>query len=443
VTLLSEDISRPSVRATRAPALVSVEMGYGHLRAALPLADAFSAPMLHADEAPLADEDEHRLWETVRRIQELLSKPSRFLVGEPRKLMDRVTSIPPLYARRDLSRPNLGVHVLDWLVTRGLGRGLVDTLRRTGSPLLTTFYAPAIIADRAGHDRIYCVATDADLNRVWAPKKGAHSRIHYFAPSTRVVRRLETYGVRPEQITLTGFPLPLELTGGGDLAVLREQLARRLVRLDPKGVFQELHGDDVTRALGPLPEDERGAPPRLMFAVGGAGAQAELAFDFLPSLRDALVAGNLELWLVAGVRPEVAHTFERAVEKAGLEACLDRSVHLLYETRFDAYYRAMNHALAETDILWTKPSELSFYGALGLPIVISKPVGAHERFNRRWLREHGVGLKQQSAAHADSWLTEWLEDGVLAGAAWAGFSRLPKTGTHKIAAHLRGVMGDR
>ena len=48
-------------------------------------------------------------------------------------------------------------------------RGWSSYLRATGAPLLTTFYSPAIVADRAGLDRIFCVVTDTDLNRVWAP----------------------------------------------------------------------------------------------------------------------------------------------------------------------------------------------------------------------------------------------------------------------------------
>jgi hypothetical protein len=52
------------------PALVSAEMGYGHLRAALPLVDAFGTKLLPADQAPLADEAEAALWSRLRRMQE-------------------------------------------------------------------------------------------------------------------------------------------------------------------------------------------------------------------------------------------------------------------------------------------------------------------------------------------------------------------------------------
>jgi hypothetical protein len=53
---------------------------------------------------------------------------------------------------------------------------------------------------------------------------------------------------------------------------------------------------------------------------------------------------------------------------------------------FFTYYRQLNQLLADSDVLWTKPSELSFYAGLGVPLVLAKPVGAHERYI---LREQG------------------------------------------------------
>jgi hypothetical protein len=106
---------------------------------------------------------------------------------------------------------------------------------------------------------------------------------------------------------------------------------------------------------------------------------------------------------------------------------------------FQTYYQAFNALLRTTDILWTKPSELSFYAALGLALVLAKPVGSHERFNRRWLREQGVALKQDSPKFVDHWLEEWLNDGTLAAAAWTGYLRLPKHGTFRIVDHVRAA----
>jgi len=267
---------------------------------------------------------------------------------------------------------------------------------------------------------------------------GRRSRIRYFVPSSRAVRRLRAYGVLAEHITLTGFPLPEELVGGPDASLAREHLARSLVRLDPCRRFRALHGPDVERTVGPLPSEEEGKPPRLVFAVGGAGAQAEFALDFLPSLRDPIRSGRIELTLVAGTRPDVANVFERALTQAGLSG----AVPVLLGANFGEYYRRFNALLASTDILWTKPSELSFYAGLGAALVLAPPVGSHERYNQLWLREQGAALSQDSAAHAAAWLGEWFEDGTLAAAAWTAFVRLPKDGARRIARAVTSELRD-
>jgi hypothetical protein len=73
---------------------------------------------------------------------------------------------------------------------------------------------------------------------------------------------------------------------------------------------------------------------------------------------------------------------------------------------------------------------------LGLPLVFSAPVGAHENYNRRWAVEQGAGLHQRDPRSAAEWLTEWLSDGTLAAAAWAGFKALPKHGLYKILSEV-------
>lgn len=412
-------------------------MGYGHLRAALPLAEVLGTELLHVDRPPFADHDEQKLWDRVRRAQEVLSKPSQFtswLGGAG--WMDKVTNIPSLYTRSDLSAPTAGTRALDFLVKRGLGRGLMLHLERTGAPLVTTFYAPAIIADAAGYGEIYCVVTDADVNRVWAPMDAFRTRIHYFAPSTRVVRRLAAYGVPREKITLTGFPLPTNLLGDATLDELRESLARRLVRLDPQHSFRDLYGRDAVRMLGHLPTEEEHHPPTLTFAVGGAGAQSDMADQFLPSLKKMIATGRMNVNLVAGTRADVAEKLRQSIDRAGLGHLSEKGIRVVAAPHFGSYYADFNELLRNTDILWTKPSELSFYAALGLPLVLAKPVGSHERYNRRWLREQGVALKQHKVKHAAAWLQEWLEDGTLAAAAWSGFMRMSKDGTYRILRQL-------
>jgi hypothetical protein len=333
------------------------------------------------------------------------------------------------------------VRLLDAMIRRGLGRGMVERLRHGGGPLVTTFYAPAIIADRAGIDRVYCVVTDADCNRVWAPLDATRTRIRYLAPTRRVVRRLRSFGVPDENVTLTGFPLPLEVTRSSGETSLQQRLAARLARLDPSGAFRAVHGDELSLMFAePAPGADNG-PVHLMFAVGGAGAQRELVDQFLPSLRPRILDGRLRLQLVAGTRSEVHRGFLDSIARAGLGHLVGAEIEIVSGRSFREYYDALNRALFCTDVLWTKPSELCFYPALGVPCILSRPVGSHERYNRRWLREQGVGLKQRRADLALGWLDEWLEDGTLAAAAWCGFMRLPKQGTERILQAIGAAIG--
>jgi hypothetical protein len=415
------------------PTIVAVEMGYGHLRPAYALAAELGGEVLEVDRPPLSDTEEQKLWRRVRTAYESVSRLSQIpAVGPPlRQLLETITSIPHLHPHRDLSAPTSGVRMLDWLAERGLGAGLIAHLRRTGSPLLTTYFAPAIVVDRAGVGGVNCVVTDTDINRVWAPREGSRSQITYFAPSRRVVRRLRAYGVKHELIHHTGYPLPPELLGGNDLAVLHRNLAARLVRLDPERMFVDRHLDDIERRIGALPAGEVGKPAHVVFAVGGAGAQANLADRFLTSFARPIAEGRMRLTLVAGVRAEVAAKFRAAIAGTGAQATI------LHEPRMGDYFRRFNALLADTDVLWTKPSEITFFAALGLPLVFSWPVGAHEGYNRRWALEAGAGFKQGDPRFAAEWISDWLADGTLAAAAWAGYRNLPKRGLYRIAETFR------
>jgi hypothetical protein len=431
--LVSPPAPLPAAEAEPAPvAVVAIEMGYGHLRPARSLARELNVEIMHTDRPPLADAEEQRRWQATRRLYESMSRISGVpWIGPPlRGVLNSITDIPNLYPFRDLSGATLGVKLLERAARQGLGRSIVGYLREHDLALLTTFYSPAVLADFHGYDRIFCVVTDSDVNRVWAPIHPESSRIHYFAPSGRVVRRLRAYGVQESQIELTGFPLPHSLVGGTEAPTLRKNLMQRLARLDPTHTFRNSFAADLEH-LGPLPQTSE--PPHLVFAVGGSGAQAELSAAFLPSLRPLLERRRLRLTLVAGVRRNVKIRFEDEIARAGLKDQLGRSVNILHEPALGAYFDRFDALLAETDILWTKPSELVFYAALGIPLLLAPPVGIHESYNLRWARENGAGLKQRDAHVVGDRLLEHLHDGNLASAAWAGYRRLPSGGLYRIA----------
>ncbi len=416
--------------------LVALEMGYGHVRAAAALADVLGTEILHADRPPVAVGAEAEQWSRARAAYEIVSRASHYpVLGRvARRALDALTDISNLYPYRDQSSPTVPVRLLRRSARRGLGRALLAELERRDATLVTTFYAPAVIADYGGWDRTVCVVTDTDLNRIWVPADPRASRIVYCAPSQWAVRRLRAYGVPKDRIRLTGFPLPPELVGGPDLDPLRTAVRRRLVRLDPTGVFRESYREELTHFIGPLPAAEERRAPLLTFAVGGAGAQVDIVRRFLPSLARTLGGGRLRVVLVAGTHADVAERFREWIALAGLREELEVGViRILHEPDLPSYIAAFNRTLAETDILWTKPSEMTFFGALGLPLVFSRPVGTHERYNRRWAIQRGAGLEQGPSEHAGHWLGEWLEEGTLAAAAWSGYMRLPKFGSTRIA----------
>jgi hypothetical protein len=430
--------SSSATLASAHTAVVAIDMGYGHLRPARTLASQLGTSVLHADREPLADHEERRRWASIRSFYERVSRISGVpWVGAPiRTLLDTVTDIPPLYPFRDLSSPTLGVRALERSAREGLGRTLVAYLAERDLQLVATFYSPAVLADFHGYDRIFCIVTDSDVNRVWAPINPASSKIHYFAPSGRVVRRLRAYGVNKAQIELTGFPLPHSLVGGVDAPILKRNLAARIARLDPARVFTQQYAEDL-EALGILPTPS--GPPHLVFAVGGAGAQAELPALFLPSLRPALSSGRLRLTLVAGSRRDALQQLERHVEAARLGNELGRNLDILFEPETDAYFDRFDQLLGVADVLWTKPSEMVFYAGLGLPLLLTKPIGVHENYNRRYARENGAALKQRDPSTIGERLIELLDEGNLAAAAWAGYRRLPHLGLYRILGRLQSA----
>ena len=228
--------------------------------------------------------------------------------------------------------------------------------------------------------------------------------------------------------------MPHSLVGGPEGTTLRKNLLQRLARLDPTQAFRQAFAADLEH-LGRLPPTNE--PPHLVFAVGGSGAQAELSASFLPSLRPLLERRRLRLTLVAGVRAEVKARFEDELLRARLADQIGRGVEILYEPVLEDYFDRFDALLADTDILWTKPSELVFYAALGIPLLLAPPVGIHESYNLRWARENGAGFKQRDARVIGDRLLEHLHDGNLASAAWAGYRRLPSQGLYQIAERVR------
>jgi hypothetical protein len=252
------------------------------------------------------------------------------------------------------------------------------------------------------------------------------------------MRRLRQYGVPDERIFITGFTLPRDNIGGPEMATLKADLLGRLGRLDPKGRFTSVYGPTVQELLGARPDPSGGAQRvTVTFAVGGAGAQAEIGLMLAQALKPGILDGRFRLVLVAGVNRLVERVFREFVTRMDLESMLGDGVVIVREDRKSDYFEGFNGLMRETDILWTKPSELSFYSALGIPIVMAPAIGSQEGKNLRWLMDKGRALPQYTPRLALEWLTDMLKDGVFAEKALSGFIKNRKLGVFKIEEVLR------
>lgn len=436
--------------ATRKRAhVVAVDMGYGHERAAYALRDLSGDAITIANNYPGIPEDDRGLWEAGRTYYETISRLQPLpVVGRTlfHAFVDHWQEIEPFYPRRDLSAPTMQLRqVYHSVARRRQGEHLIELLRggvRRGvrpPPLVSTFFLPAFAAEEFDYPGdIYVVICDADIARVWAPRNPRRSRIRYFAPNGRVVERLRLYGVRREQIYLTGFPIPKELIGGPQSPIVRHDLGIRLANLDPHGILRSRYHATFRRHFGEHFHEKPVRPVTITFAVGGAGAQRAIGVTLLRVLRKQIRRHEIRLQLVAGTRREVAQYFTQRVRELRLSDELGKGVRICYERERWDYFRSFSALLRETDILWTKPSELSFYTGIGIPIIMAEPIGSQEQFNREWLRQVGGGIDQLDPENADEWLMDWVRSGGLARMAWNGYIEAPTHGTYRIASIITG-----
>lgn len=429
---------------TRKAYVVAVDMGYGHQRAAYPLIDIAAVPeawhfgkpmIISANSYPGIPYNDRFTWQSTRKFYETVSRMKGFpLLGKQLfNVMDYLERIESFYPKRDLSKAPFKLKYLYRLIKNGFGKHLIDELNKNPLPFVTSFFIPAFFAEQHGYKgEIYCICTDTDISRVWAPLHPEKSRITYLVPNYRVKERLKQYGVNKDKIFVTGFPLPKETLGDEkDLSVARESLRRRIALLDPRGRYQRNYQGILSMYLGQTVTENK-KPLTITFAVGGAGAQATIGISMLKSLREKIKEGTVKINLVAGSSNHVRRMFEHALVRLRLDSYKGTNVQIIYDPDKYEYFKKFNHELISTDILWTKPSELSFYAGMGLPIIIAPPLGAQEDCNKAWIYSIGAGFDQDNPKYTHEWLFDWLQSGWLAEAAMNGFMDAPKRGTYHI-----------
>lgn len=407
-------------------------MGLGHQRAAYPLKEMAYEGIYLFGEDFVRQNGEKKLWRLFSKSYEFISRTKQVPIIGPSlfNILEKLQNISPYYPFKDRSRPSLQLKSLYSLIRRGMGHDLCSRLKKENLPVITTFYAAAIAVEELTDLPVYCIICDSDINRVWVAQNPKKSRIVYFTPCGRAMRRLKQYGVPDERIFITGFPLPLENIGDETMDILRSDLIKRLGRLDPTGRFNIIHGEEVRHYLLNNIEHCKDQPLTITYAVGGAGAQTDIGRDALSSLAPLIQQNKIRLNISVGTRIGVYNYFIKILKKTGLQN--NGNVHIIFDLNPYAYFREFNRSLRTTDILWTKPSELSFYCGLGIPIIIAPPIGPHEVANRRWLRELGAGIVQQDPRYCGEWLFDHLHDGLYAQAAWDGFLYARKKGVYKI-----------
>jgi len=413
--------------------LISVNMGYGHQRTAYPLRDiAFDGKIINANDYQGIPQQDRKIWETARKFYEFISRFRRIpLIGKAVfSIYDRFQKILNFYPRRDLSKPNFSLKQTYNLFRNGWGKNLISKLKQKPIPLVTTFFIPAFMAEFFHYPgEIFCIICDTDISRTWAPLDPKKSKIKYFTPNKRVAERLKLYGVKPKNIFLTGYPLLLKNIDGKNMETLKKDLKYRLLNLDPQKEYFERYKILVEGKLGKMPQKNNHILT-IIFAVGGAGAQKEVGIKIVESLTKKIKANKIKIILVAGIKEKVKNFFLEKIRELNLEN--NKNIEIIYDFSIENYFKKFNQKLKKTDILWTKPSELSFYTALGLPIIIAPPIGSQEHFNKSWLFKSGFGSPQKNPRDTEQWLFDWIKHGYLAEAAMQGFIEGEKLGTLRI-----------
>lgn len=411
--------------------LVVADMGYGHQRAAYPLLDLAGGEAISTNNYPDIPDWEKKYWLSSRKSYEAISRFKKIPVlgGLVFKAMDELQEIDPFYPFRDLSEMIIQQKFYRQSLKKGLGQDLMDRLSANNLPLVTTFFVAAYMAEYFNFPgEVYSIICDADASRAWAPFYPKDSRIKFFLPSEKVKKRFLMYGVKERNIFVTGFPLPKENVGSNQ-EILKRDLAQRLANLDPNRKYLTVYHDLISQHLPDYKKFKTGKLT-ITFAVGGAGAQKEIGALILDKLVPRIKNKEIELNLVAGVRSEVREYFYHEMEKHGIKEGV--GVNIIFAEDKTEYFRLFNDCLHGTDILWTKPSELSFYASLGLPIIMSETVGSQEDFNREWLISIGAGIDSYNPQYVDEWLFDLLSSGRLARAAMDGFLNGEAMGTYNI-----------
>jgi hypothetical protein len=303
------------------------------------------------------------------------------------------------------------VRILERALKLGICKEL--DLKMEGNPIvITSFYAPvAYLAKEFPEATVFCQICDSDLSRAWVPRNPKAKKVYYFATCSKSVERLKAYGVEHSHIFLTGLPLPHMLVGGEKQEVANKNYQRRL------SFFTETRSLSKDNSL------------KIVYALGGANAMLGYGKQLALGLKKLIRNGSIVFIFIPSPNSYILKNLKRFKEKH-FPSSLNFEI-TSTNNRLD-YFNIFDEHLTDVHILWTKPSEFTFYSGLGIPIIMAPPLGSQEKANSNWLLTNGMGIEQNNPRKCESWLLELLDSGELARMAQNGWAYNRRNAIYEI-----------
>ncbi|MFP4556183.1 MAG: hypothetical protein ACLFNU_04860 [Bacteroidales bacterium] len=396
--------------------LTTAEMGLGHLRALKPFEELFKRRIHILGQDKYSSQRERFLWRTTLRTYEWFSKAKQIpIIGTAIfSILDKLLEINESNSKSKGNNIAFQVKILGTFINQGACKELkIKCETQSYRTILTSFYAPVhFAAKKLKEQTVFCQICDTDISRVWVPQNPKAENIQYFAPCAEVVERLKAYGVCLSKIHLVGFPLPIELVGG-------------------KG--QEIAIDNYTKRLSFLQETRKfssSTPLRITYVIGGAGAMVGLAKRIAKGLKQEILNGSVVLTIVPNPKKR---TISRFIAFKKNHFNNSEGLHILNTHNYEEYFKRFSSIIVSTHLLWTKPSELTFYSSLGIPIIMAPPLGAQEIANREWLIKNNIAIDQANPETCKDWLLDLLESGLLWPMAKNGWVQGRRIAVHEIS----------
>lgn len=390
-------------------------MGFGHLRAAHNIAGLSHVPILRVDRDPYVRAIDRFIWTGTQKIHIYGSRDAESKNRLFYNWFESTMRIPD-----DHESPSMNASRFILQMKRlGMGKTFFDLMDGRHPPLLHTFYVHAMLSLYWRYPgKNYLLLCDTDFHRVWVPLDPKEKNLEYMVPIPKSADRLMSYGVPADRISVTGFPLPVANTGAKDLGTLAKDFGVRAKRL----------------------ARDSAVPLTIMFPFSGAGAYSNVLAELVKALLDNIRGGSIRLIVSCGDNEDALKNAENLFVNYGLDE--SEFTEILFDKDIFASFDRFNSALKSVDLIITKPGEIIFYAALGVPMVFLPPIGAHEVRNREYLVENKCAVDIVPVSGFAEWIENFRRSGELLELAEMGYRNLPKTGTFEIDELVGGGMKD-